>query len=114
MREHDLLVLQREHAAWLQRNFPDMKPHQALLGLVEELGELTHAQLKLEQGIRGGKNIHVSEIQDAVGDFVIFLCGYCTLTGLSLAECVTITWEKVQRRDWVNHPTDGGEREVSG
>lgn len=49
----DLTEFQNEVKAWTDKNFPDDHPHQPLLGIAEEVGELCHAHLKMEQGIRG-------------------------------------------------------------
>jgi NTP pyrophosphatase (non-canonical NTP hydrolase) len=67
---HDYQV---EHLNWVEKNFPDQKPYQPLLGLAEEVGELSHAFLKREQGCRGTAEEHDKEIKDAVGDIFVFL-----------------------------------------
>jgi NTP pyrophosphatase (non-canonical NTP hydrolase) len=106
-----LHLLQREHDEWIGRNFPGELEYQPLLGMVEEIGELSRAHLKGEQGIRRG----VDQIQvqmdkvDAVGDIVVYLAGYCSANGINLAEAVTRTWNKVKQRDWVADPVAGGE-----
>ena len=99
--------LQRETAVWQHRNFPSSKPHHPLLGLVEEVGELSHAHLKQEQGIRGTVESYRSKKIDAVGDIVIFLANYCTQQGLSFEECVLSAWNEVKQRDWQKDPTNG-------
>jgi NTP pyrophosphatase (non-canonical NTP hydrolase) len=99
--------LQTEHAPWLARNFPEQTAHQALLGAMEELGELAHAHLKAEQGIRGDDKLHMAEKIDAIGDIVIYLASYCTTNGISLEEAVWTTWEKVRRRNWQRNPLTG-------
>ena len=43
--------------------------------MIEELGELAHHQLKLDQGIRGSALFHATESKDAIGDMVIYLLG---------------------------------------
>ena len=47
--------LELEVAEWSRRNFGPGTPmgYRALLGVVEEVGELSHAHLKQLQGIRG-------------------------------------------------------------
>lgn len=107
MRQHDLLKLQLEHAEWLRHNFPDYTPQQALMGMVEELGEIAHAQLKLEQNIRGDAATHREELIDGVADLVIFLCGFCTLHDISLAAAVKEVWAEVSQRDWIKFPKNG-------
>ena len=101
-----LSQLQREHKRWLNHNFPDQKPHQALLGLIEEVGELAHAHLKHEQGIRG----YLNEAQfredagDAIGDIVIYLASYCNTNDFNLSYEVSTAWDKVKERDWQKDP----------
>jgi NTP pyrophosphatase (non-canonical NTP hydrolase) len=108
----ELAQLQAEHKPWAKRNFPNDTPDQMLIGVMEELGELSHAFLKGAQKIRKGasedglKQLQALE-RDAVGDIVIYLCAYCDLRGLSLAECVERAWNEVKHRDWVNNKEDG-------
>ena len=45
----ELQAVQRE---WVEHNFPNRTNYHPLLGAVEEIGELCHAHLKYEQGIR--------------------------------------------------------------
>lgn len=104
--EMTLDQLQKEQKDWSDRNFPDQKPHQSLLGLIEEVGELSHAHLKTEQGIRVNED-HLAAKADAVGDIVIYLAGYCNHNGLNLEECVAETWEKVKMRDWNKNKNNG-------
>ena len=96
----DLETLQQEQNEWQNRNFPNTTKHQCLLGVTEEVGELSHAHLKCEQGIRGTSDEHIAEAIDAIGDIVIFLAGYCNSNGYDLSECVTKAWEEVKNRDW--------------
>jgi NTP pyrophosphatase (non-canonical NTP hydrolase) len=104
----DLQAFQIDHRTWLKHNFPDQSPHQALLGLAEEVGELAHAHLKMEQGIRGLTNEeYINQATDAVGDIVIYLASYCNSNGLDLAECVQSAWEEVRDRDWIAYPETG-------
>lgn len=104
----DLNQLQREHDEWVDHNFPVETTHQAFLGMVEEMGELAHAILKSEQGIRGMSSAAAYDAKvDAVGDLVIFLAGFCTRHGIVLAHAVEQTWEEVKKRDWVKYPENG-------
>jgi NTP pyrophosphatase (non-canonical NTP hydrolase) len=99
--------LQYEHSRWLAHNFPNQEAHEPLLGLVEEVGELSHAHLKLAQGIRGSREELVSQKEDAVGDIFIYLISYCCANELSLRNCIEDTWRTVQARDWVEYPRSG-------
>jgi len=82
----------------------------AILGVVEEVGELSHAYLKREQGIRGTREQHDASIVDAVGDIVLFLSGFCSVEGIDLMDCIEKSWEEVSRRDWVSNKGDGSAR----
>jgi NTP pyrophosphatase (non-canonical NTP hydrolase) len=104
--------LQERSDAWRAANFSDTNrdPDSQFLGMVEEMGELAHARLKLDQQIRGGAlgaAQLLSDERDAVGDLVIYLCGYCSARNLSLQECVEQAWEEVRQRDWKKFPVDG-------
>jgi NTP pyrophosphatase (non-canonical NTP hydrolase) len=103
----DLGELQAEVLSWSVRNFGEQPSSRLLLGLVEELGELCHAHLKQEQGIRTSE-AHEAARVDAVGDVVIFLCDYCARTGLSLEGCILDAWSRVRGRDWRSDPAGGG------
>jgi NTP pyrophosphatase (non-canonical NTP hydrolase) len=71
-----------------------------LLGLSEEVGELCHAHLKGEQGIRHTPEEILSKKKDAIGDIVIFLCNYCDSQNISLEECVYISWKEIENRKY--------------
>jgi NTP pyrophosphatase (non-canonical NTP hydrolase) len=103
----NLDTLQKEVTEWANRNFPNTPPYRPLLGLVEEVGELSHAHLKMEQGIRGTAQEHKIAKEDAIGDILVYLCHYCSLNGLDLDYCVTLAWGEVKKRDWQANPHDG-------
>ena len=115
--EPTLVVIQREQKAWALENFGEQLPHRALLGAVEELGELveadpsstshivelvkalgrlSHSQLKGEQGIRINKD-HEVLAKDAVADMIIFLVSYCNDKGFDIEDIVKETWDKTRR-----------------
>lgn len=79
-----------------------------LLGATEELGELCHCVLKHHQGIRGfGDDTKYQEARDdAIGDLGIYLLDFCAREGVSLAEVINRTWDKVCQRNWVANPTN--------
>lgn len=66
-----------ERNEWVARNFPDEqgRPEQSVFGVVEELGELAHAHLKEQQGIRGTAEEHQAAAKDAIGDLTVYLLG---------------------------------------
>jgi NTP pyrophosphatase (non-canonical NTP hydrolase) len=102
-----LSKLQREVAEWGRHNFPDAVPWMALMGVVEEIGELAHAHLKEREGIRGTSEQHHAEKIDAIGDTVIFLAHYCALSGIDFEQAVNDTWAKVCKRDWTKDKDNG-------
>jgi NTP pyrophosphatase (non-canonical NTP hydrolase) len=107
----DLSELQSDHFLWVSKNFPDQKPWEPLLGLAEEVGELSHAHLKFHQGIRGyDYDKWVLEAGDAVGDIIIYLASYCNANNLELDYCAHNTWHRVKNRNWVADPQTGGEK----
>ena len=99
--------IQDEHFSWAQHNFPDADVTQAVLGVCEEAGELAHAHLKSLQNIRGTLSEHSLELQDAIGDIVIYLLHICNLHGWSLDQIIDDTWRTVKKRDWIKFPEDG-------
>jgi NTP pyrophosphatase (non-canonical NTP hydrolase) len=103
----DLATFQRQVDVWRKYNFPKSLPYQPLLGAVEEMGELVHAHLKQEQGIRGTPEEHQAAKSDAVGDVFVYLAHYCAMNNLWLPECVHNAWNEVKNRDWIKFPTNG-------
>lgn len=103
----DLVLLQEEHRVWRDHNFPVFRETDGLLGVVEEVGELSHAHLKMQQGIRGGEDKFRADAEDAIGDILIFLLSYCNTNGFNLATCVRRAWDEVKDRDWVKYPGTG-------
>lgn len=100
--------LQERHRVWALRNFGEHPSYWPLLGATEELGELAHAHLKAEQGIRGTAEEHRAAKRDAIADCIIFLADYCSCEGFDLEELMVETWEKVEKRDWVKDKQNGG------
>ena len=105
----DLDVLQMEIGKWSDYNFPENKPYQPLLGCQEELGELAHAHLKHEQGIRKGIDLSITIAlkEDAVADIFIYLLDYCNRSGIVFSEIIKKTWNEVSQRDWQKCPKNG-------
>ena len=99
--------LQTEIFTWQTKNFGDQPAGRSLLGCVEEIGELAHAVLKQEQGIRGTPEEHIADAKDAIGDLGIFLLNYCSARGWSLEDILLSTWREVSARDWIKFPGDG-------
>ena len=106
----DFATLQREHADWAYHNFGPSKPDShlaAMLGVMEEVGELSHSVLKGRQGIRGTPEEHRLNAQDAVGDIVIFLSDFCTRYDIDFQHAVEKTWAQVKQRDWTKNKVNG-------
>jgi len=96
---------------WQTANFGGQDIHRPLLGAVEEVGELSHALLKHEQGIRGLKSraAFLEAAGDAVADTVIYLMQVCTLLRLGFGVLLKETAENVMERDWNLDSEKGGE-----
>lgn len=98
----DLKKLQTIAVRLSKRNFGEHygSGYRNLLGVAEEVGELCHAQLKGEQGIRHTPKEIKKMKMDAVGDIVIFLANYCDSQKLNLNDCVELAWNEVKNRVW--------------
>lgn len=105
----DLTELQYQIHEWRKRNFPGANSIQQLLGVTEEVGELSHAHLKAMQGIRGTPQQHQEAAMDAVGDILIYLMGYCSCLGWKIEGILEATTARVLARDWIADPVAGGE-----
>lgn len=106
--EYNLARMQKEVNGWARTNFGETPSYRCLLGAMEELGELSHAHLKHEQGIRGmdAQKARLAKI-DAIGDIIIYLADYCNREGLDIEACVFYTWLAVKNRNWGNNPLTG-------
>lgn len=102
-------TLQNRLHVWRQRNFPNADADEQLLGMVEEVGELSHAVLKHKQGIRGFENeIKFAAAQvDALGDLLIYLAGYCSYKGFDMMTLFEEVAKEVMERDWIKYPGNG-------
>lgn len=106
----DLSTLQEELHEWRMRNFPDCTASQQFMGMVEEMGEIAHAILKHEQGIRTMDNFNQTSIaiKDGVADLTIFMMGLCSLMNWDLCTLVyAVAHNEVMKRDWIMYPGDG-------
>lgn len=104
-----LSELQSIASAWSRKNFGEHfgSGYRNLLGVTEEVGELCHAQLKGEQGIRHTPEEITTMKKDAVGDILVFLANYCDSQGLDMEECANIALDEIKKRDWTK-PIPGG------
>lgn len=102
------LTLQARLHLWRQRNFPNATADEQREGIVEEVGELHKAHLKQKQGIRDYEGPHGDvAAEDAVGDILIFLAGYCSYRGWDMEKIYEETAKDVMRRDWIAYPVSG-------
>lgn len=107
----DLKDFQDGVGRWSEKNFGDQPSSNPLLGVVEEVGELSHAHLKGLQGIRHTPDEIKAMKVDAVGDIMVYLADYCHREGIDLEQAVIDTWQKVSKRDWVENPMAEGHHE---
>lgn len=107
----NLRYVQKLVGEWATRNFPTEKRITSLrctLGVSEETGELAHAILKRDQGIRGTEEEHIAAAKDAIGDIAVYIMHLCHVEGWDLEAIICETAEHVTRRDWVADPERGG------
>lgn len=95
----NIVELQAEVYEWSFKNFGAQSAHRPLLGIGEEVGELMHAHLKLEQGIRTNEHHRAKQI-DALGDIFVYMCDYASRAGISLQHAIALAWSEVKLRDW--------------
>lgn len=104
---------QDEILEWSTRNFGEVPNSQiqlrisSFLGMVEEIGELAHALLKMAQGIRGTKEEHLAEIEDSIADLMVFLLDFCGRNDINAEKLLNEVWDKVKLRDWNKNKLNG-------
>lgn len=104
----NLHKLQWEHGHWLSENFPNATLSMQFDKLVEEVGELAAAKFERESGTKDQDAEHLKErIADAVADIVITLAGLCNVEEIDFAECVSVAWDVVKKRNWKDFPATG-------
>ncbi len=81
MTKEQAVMLMDRQRAWSQRNFGSLPASHGQVGALEELGELCHAHLKAEQGIRGARSMHHAAKIDAVGDLCIYVLEFVNRAG---------------------------------
>lgn len=102
---NSLHEVQKELVAWQQHNFPGRPAWQPLVGMQEELGELSHAFLKKSQNIRLNED-HDANMKDALADLLVYACDFANAVGVDLSLELNNTWSKVKQRDWQKHRED--------
>lgn len=103
-----IATIQGEIAIWVSHNFGPHPSWHPLLGIQEEAGELAHAFLKREQGIRTNED-HDAGIRDAVADLMIYLCDFCNSEKIDLEAELQDTWNRVKQRDWKKDPANAAQ-----
>lgn len=83
-----LSEIQAELKVWTIYNFGKQESIIPILGMIEELGELTHAHLKELQGIR--KSDFLADKKDALADFTIYLLNWFNCIDKDVS-CVNLT-----------------------
>jgi len=108
---HPTSAWQVKHARWADRNFGATPLEQIVLGMAEELGELSHAVLKRAQGIRGmdDEAKFREAAGDAIADVLIYATHACTALRLDFATLYMGTMRKVLERDWKADPVGAGD-----
>ena len=104
----DLNKIQRDLAKWQADNFSPEKStvmHMAL-GVAEEAGELCHAVLKGEQGIRNGGSR--KDIADAIADTFIYGMQILTRLDYEAEDVLETVAHEVMSRNWKENPTGKG------
>lgn len=68
--------VQRENKPWREYNFPKSPNHQPLLGVIEEIGELSEALIAVP--------LDMAKVKDAFGDIGVYACDLCTRLHLDI------------------------------
>lgn len=103
--------IQDEILEWSTRNFG--RPVEikydisSFLGMVEEMGEISHAILKMSQGIRGTREKHLEDIKDGIADLLVYLLDFCGRNELNAEQLLIDVWNTVKNRDWTKNKLDG-------
>lgn len=111
----DLITrIQQQSAEWRAKNFPPKSydpittsAMEQALGVCEEAGEMAHHVLKMVQQIRGTREEHLEQIEDACGDIFIYMCGLATRLDFDLHDAFQKAWDEVKQRDWEKNSFDG-------
>lgn len=86
-----LAVIQQEQKKWEEENFGCQPAWRPAFGMFEEIGEAAHSFLKRAQGIRGSVEEHNRNLADAIGDTLVYLCGYANRRDFDLAELLAFS-----------------------
>ena len=95
-----LLPLEDAVSLWTRHNFPESTAKDVLLVVVEEGGELARAANR--------KRGDAGDVAAEAADVLISLLSFCAASSIDLECAVLERWAKVQKRDWVVDPENGG------
>ena len=109
---------QKELFAWMNRNFDEKnmekKLFQCVLGMSEEVGEVSHLLLKSSQKIREGENgLDLDLFADGIADTLIFGLQALSILGIDAEKEISKTIEQVLQRDWKSSPSTGEPKQES-
>jgi NTP pyrophosphatase (non-canonical NTP hydrolase) len=103
---------QAEILAWSTRNFgrpvPIAYDVSSFLGMVEEVGEIAHAVLKMSQNIKGTRAKHEADVIDGIADLIVFTLDFAGRNGLDAESALERVWAKVKQRDFTKDKDLGG------
>jgi NTP pyrophosphatase (non-canonical NTP hydrolase) len=126
--EKSFRQIQQEIGKWAKEQFGEncskdvnsvsyghpLGPVPALLGVMEELGELSRVVLRLHQG-RGLPPTEAQEAkEDAVADLLVFLCDFATREKIDLQLVLNKVWAKVCKRNQATWEADKAKESVPG
>lgn len=102
---------QKELAEWQNRNFDKVSHEDCLIGVMEEVGELSHAILKHKQKIRGyhDESKFIAEAEDAISDTIVYLTQMATILGINLKESHENITSEVLKRNWKDNKETGNQ-----
>ena len=86
-----LSEIQAELKVWTIYNFGKQESIIPIMGMIEELGELTHAHLKELQGIR--KSDFLADKKDAIADIIIYLLNYFNCSNEEILEIEDVIYD---------------------
>lgn len=114
--------IQTQIREWANRNFgqniskrtgQELNEICPFMGIVEELGELAHAELKSHQGIRGfdDPKVYTDARDDALSDILVYLCDFAGRQNppVDLQKILNKVWSKVRERDWQKNKVNAAE-----
>ena len=94
--------VQQKLFKWQREQFGNTPLAHLALGVAEEVGELSHAILKRDQGIRGfdDKKKFEEAVADAIADTAIYSINLCSTLGIDYETVLTEVSKKILQRKW--------------